>query len=145
MDPVYASYSAARWCAQHGLRPLAYVIRGAMRVVFACDVPYGTRIGKGTLFPHHALGVVIHPAAVIGEGCRISQNVTIGGRKEIDILPVIGDRVTLGCGSMVLGPVAIGDDAMIGAGAVVISDVPSGATAVGVPAKVLGAATKDAR
>lgn len=137
MDPVYASYSAARWCARHGLRPAAYLIRGAMRVVFACDVPYATRIGRGTLFPHHALGVVIHPAAVIGEGCKVGQNVTIGGRKGINVLPKLGDRVTVGCGASILGPVTVGDDAVVGAGAVVIHDVPSGATAVGVPAKIL--------
>ena len=37
---------------------------------FACDIPYKTQIGKGTLFPHHALGVVIHPHAVIGKIAR---------------------------------------------------------------------------
>ncbi|RAX20207.1 MULTISPECIES: serine O-acetyltransferase [unclassified Actinomyces] len=137
MNPVHASYFAALRCARHGLRPAAHLIRGVMRVVFACDVPYATKIGKGTLFPHHALGAVIHPAAEIGENCKAGQNVTIGRRKGINVLPRLGDRATVRCGSLILGPITVGDDAVIGAGAVVIHDVPSGATAVGVPARIL--------
>lgn len=136
-DPVYAVYRRARWCKQHHLAPMAYIIRAFMRVVFACDIPYNAVIGDGTLFPHHALGVVIHPDSVIGRRCVIRQNVTIGGRNEIDVLPRIDDDVSIGCGAIILGPIHIGKGAQIGAGAVVVEDVPSGATAVGVPAKII--------
>lgn len=136
-DPVYSCYSRARWCKCHHLGPLAYLIRAIMRVVFACDIPYDTVIGEGAVFPHHALGVVIHPDAVIGKNCVIRQNVTIGGRNEIAILPHIEDNVSIGCGAIILGPVHIGEGAQIGAGAVVVKDVPAGATAVGVPAKIM--------
>lgn len=136
-DPVFCSYRAARWLHEHHLSPFAYCLRGIMRVLFACDIPYKASIGEGTLFPHHALGVVIHPDAAIGKECIVRQNVTIGGRNEIPILPVIEDRVSIGCGAIILGPVRIGHDAQIGAGAVVVDDVPSGATAVGIPARVV--------
>ncbi|WP_233188372.1 serine O-acetyltransferase [Actinomyces qiguomingii] len=106
-------------------------------MVFACDVPYAARVGAGTKFPHHALAVVIHPDAVIGESCTISHQVTIGGRKGLKEVPIIGDRVLVGCGAKLLGPIVVGDDAVIGAGAVVLSDVPAGATAVGVPARIV--------
>ena len=137
IDPVYVSYAAARWLSQHRLAPAAYLIRGAMRVVFACDVPYAARIGENTDFPHHALGVVNHPRAVIGTGCHIGQGVTIGGRKGIETVPVLGKNVVVGCGATILGPITVGDGAMIGAGAVVIHDVPAGATVAGVPARII--------
>ncbi|CED91441.1 serine O-acetyltransferase [Actinomyces succiniciruminis] len=137
MNPVHASYSAARRCARHGLRPAAHLIRGGMRPVFACDLSCSIRIGKGSVLPRNALGAFIHPAAEIGENCKAGQNVTIGRRKGINVLPRLGDRVTVGCGSLILGPVTVSDDAVIGARAVVIHDVPSGATAVGVPARIL--------
>jgi serine O-acetyltransferase len=51
--------------------------------------------------------------------------------------PTIGNRVDLGAGAKILGPVTIGDDAVIGANAVVLCDVPAGALAVGIPARIL--------
>jgi serine O-acetyltransferase len=78
---------------------------------------------------------------VIGDGCIIRQNVTLGNRhpdRPFDA-PVLGRHVNVGAGAVILGNVHIGDRAAIGANAVVLSDVPPGATAVGVPAQVLGA------
>jgi len=43
----------------------------------------------------------------------------------------------VGAGAKILGPLSIGDHASIGANAVVLIDVPAGATAVGVPARIL--------
>ncbi|WP_342706613.1 serine O-acetyltransferase [Actinomyces ruminicola] len=137
VDPVYRCYSVARWFSERHMRLFAYVVRALMRVVFACDVPYGARVGRGTKFPHHALAVVIHPDAVVGENCTVSHQVTIGGRSGLKEVPMIGDRVLIGCGATLLGPIVVGDDAVIGAGAVVLADVPAGATAVGVPARIV--------
>lgn len=136
-DPVYSCYKAANWLWMHNLTPFAYLIRAIMRVIFACDIPYKTKIGKGTLFPHHALGIVIHPDATIGENCTIEQNVTIGGRSQIMVLPKIGNDLMIGAGAVIIGPVSIGDHAQIGAGAVVVKDVPEGGIAVGVPARII--------
>ena len=65
------------------------------------------------------------------------MGVTIGGRKGIETVPVLGQDVVVGCGATLLGPISIGDGAMIGAGAVVLHDVPVGATVAGVPARVI--------
>ena len=54
--------------------------------------------------------------------------------------PTIGDRVFIGTGAKLLGPITIGDDVRIGANAVVIDDVPAGATVVGAPARVVRSA-----
>ncbi len=49
----------------------------------------------------------------------------------------VGAGSWIGAGATVLDGVRIGDRAIVGAGAVVRSDVPDGATAVGVPARLL--------
>jgi acetyltransferase-like isoleucine patch superfamily enzyme len=54
----------------------------------------------------------------------------------------VGAGVWIGAGVKVLDGVTIGDRAIIGAGAVVRGSVPAGATAVGVPARVLPAGTE---
>ena len=137
MDPVYLSYRVAHVMWKKHFRIIPFIIRGSMRVIFACDIPYKTQIGQGTLFPHHALGIVIHPDAVIGEGCKIEQNVTIGGRSGYPILPSIGNNVMIGAGAAILGPVKVGNNVQIGAGAVVVKDIPDNCTAIGVPAHVI--------
>jgi len=140
-DRVYSCYRAAHKLYKWHLTPLSFLIRAFMRFVFACDVPYKATIGKGALFPHDALGVVIHPDVVIGENCHINQNVTIGGRQrqdvDIEVLPKIGNNVTIGVSAVVLGDITVGDNAVIGAGSVVLHDVPANAIVAGVPAKVI--------
>ncbi len=135
-DPVYFVYKLNNRLYKIGLRFIPFIIRGLMRIVFACDIDPRTKIGKGTVFPHYALGVVIGRDAIIGENCHIGQNVTIGGRSGHAELPQIGNNVLIGCGACVLGPIKIGNNVKIGAGAVVIKNVPANCIAVGVPAKI---------
>ncbi len=137
IDPVYSSYKTANWLWKHHIIIIPTVIRAFMRIIFACDIPYKTKIGKKCEFPHHALGIVIHPYATIGDNCKIEQNVTIGGRSGLETLPKIGNNVLIGAGAAVLGPVVIGNNAQIGAGAVVVKDVPNNSVAIGVPAKII--------
>jgi serine O-acetyltransferase len=104
-------------------------------VVSGADIPLNCRLGGGLIAPHPN-GIVIHPDAVIGPNCLIFQQVTIGAGAKPGY-PVIGGHVDIGAGAKILGPVRIGDHARIGANAVVLSDVPAGATAVGIPARVV--------
>ncbi len=85
---------------------------------------------------HLEAPISIHPDTVIGDRVGIMHSVTIG-TAEAAGLPIIGNDVFIGVGAVILGPVVIGDGARIGANSLVISDVPPGATAIGVPAKVL--------
>ena len=75
----------------------------------------------------------------MGEGCSLSQGVSIGqgGRGATPGVPRVGDRVYIGAGAKVLGNITIGSGVRIGANAVVIRSVPEGATAVGIPARVI--------
>ena len=58
--------------------------------------------------------------------------------------PVIGDDVFIGAYAQILGGVRIGDGAKIGALSVVLDDVPAGATAVGIPARIVRGDTQPA-
>lgn len=102
-------------------------------VITACDIPLEARLGGGLLIPHPN-GIVIHPNSVIGPNCLIFQQVTIGATNGV---PTLGAHVDVGAGAKIIGPVTIGDHVRIGANAVVVDDIPAGATAVGIPAKVV--------
>jgi serine O-acetyltransferase len=80
--------------------------------------------------------IVIDGFVEIRSGTRIMPGVTIGLRGRA-AGPTIGKDVEIGTGAKVLGRVVIGRGARIGANAVVITDVPAGATAVGVPARIV--------
>lgn len=94
-------------------------------------------IGPG-LFVAHGEGTTI-AAKSMGRNCYVHQGVTVGWDYRSGRAPVIGDGVFIGAGAKVLGAVTIGDGARIGANAVVLCDVPAGATAVGMPARVVAA------
>lgn len=98
---------------------------------------YGVVIDAASIGIHlradHVVGIVIGPGAVIGNHCRIYQNVTIG--QKDGRFPTIGNHVTIFPGAVIIGDIKVGDYAIIGANAVVAQDVPEGATAVGIPSR----------
>jgi serine O-acetyltransferase len=98
-----------------------------------------TPIGPG-LFISHGQSTVLS-AERIGSNLQVHQGVTVGWDYRGDRRPIIGDDVFIGAGAKILGAVTVGDGARIGANAVVVCDVPAGSTAVGIPARVVGAAT----
>ena len=141
MNECIKIYKAAHACVNGPkfFRPIGAILRHLDQFLFACHIGSRARIGAGCIFQHNGLGVVISEHAVIGERCVIYQHVTIGALEDAsDEVPSIGNDVVIGAGATLLGPIEVGDGAKIGAGAVVLQDVPAGATAVGVPAKILG-------
>ena len=129
-------YRFMRRCHLKHVPLLPGLLMRYIRVVYSCDLPYTCDLADGVVLCHSGLGAVIHDKAVVGEGTRIYQNVTIGGRHGRGS-PVIGRNVFIGAGACVLGGVHVGDNAVIGANAVVIHDVPEYAVVGGVPAKIL--------
>ncbi len=101
---------------------------------YGLDIVIGSEI-EGGFYVAHPVGTVI-AVDRIGRNCSIIASVTLGLRND-RAFPVVGDGVFIGAGARILGGVHIGDGARIGANAVVISDVPAGATAVGVPARIM--------
>lgn len=121
--------------------PLSILYRMLFRKVrntYGIELPYTVQLGRRVVIEHQS-AIVIHGGCVIGDDCIIRQGVTLGNRylEQPFDAPVLGARVNVGAGAKIFGKVAIGDGANIGANAVVLKDVPAGATAVGIPAKVI--------
>ncbi|MGH6609746.1 MAG: serine O-acetyltransferase [Burkholderiaceae bacterium] len=117
------------------LRRFARIEHAVWSVVTASDIRPQAKFGRGVRMPHPT-GVVIHHDAVIGDGCILMQQVTIG-QSSTPGAPVLGANVYVGAGAKVLGAITIGDGARIGANAVVLESLPANCTAVGVPARVV--------
>ena len=85
------------------------------------------------------MGVVIGETAIIGDDCTIYHGVTLGGTswKQGKRHPTLEDKVVIGAGAKILGPITIGSGAKIGSNAVVVKDIPKNATAVGIPARLV--------
>ncbi len=123
-----------RGIPQKALVPIVAAHR-AWSAVCGCDIPLGTAIEGGLLLPHPQ-GVVVHGEARIGPNCLLMQHVTIGVGSRPGV-PVLEGHVDVGAGAAILGGIRIGAHAKIGANAVVLDDVPAGATAVGIPARIV--------
>lgn len=125
------------WLYNHHLNVIAQMLRGLVRIIFSADVPPQMQIGKGTVFPHDALGCVFHPDVKIGKNCKILHGVTMGGRAGHKGLPIIGDNVVIGTHAQLIGNVKIGNNSIVGAGAIITHDVPDNVVVVGNPARIL--------
>jgi serine O-acetyltransferase len=131
----------AHWLWSRGLRWLGRFISQMSRWLTGIEIHPGATIGS-CVFIDHGMGVVIGETAEIGDGCTIYQGVTLGGTslsKGAKRHPTLGRNVVVGAGAKVLGGFLVGDYAAIGSNAVVTKPVPAGATAVGIPARIIQA------
>lgn len=129
------SYRIAHRLWNAGSRLPARSLSQLTRFFTGVEIHPGASIGR-RFFIDHGMGVVIGETAVIGDDCTLYHQVTLGGtsvRRE-QRHPTLGDRVIVGAGATILGPVTIGDDSRVGAGAVVVRDAPAGSSLTGVPA-----------
>lgn len=119
--------------------PRAAVLMAVWRhYTFGNDISYNADIGPGFQIGHTS-DVVIGKGVVIGARCVVYNGVTIGARRfdRLNEKPSIGNNVIIGTGAKILGEIRIGNDARIGALTLCMIDVPDGATAVGVPARIV--------
>ena len=109
------------------------------RLLTGIEIHPGAKIGR-RVFLDHGLGIVIGETTEIGDDCTIYQGVTLGGTslyKGVKRHPTLGKGVVISAGAKVLGGFTVGDGARVGSNAVVLKEIPPGATAVGVPARIL--------
>lgn len=110
---------------------IARLVADISRTLTGIEIHPGAKIGK-RLVIDHGVGCVIGETAEIGDDCIIFHGVTLGGLKfdPVKRHPTVGNKVLIGAGAKVLGPIKIGDGARIGANAVVMKEVSAGGTIV---------------
>ncbi|MBT9330262.1 serine O-acetyltransferase [Paracidobacterium acidisoli] len=141
---VMVVYRFGRW--RYGIRPrllrvpfsfLYKLLKPVSEILTGIELPCEVTLGRRFRIDHFG-GIIISGDVVFGDDCVIRNGVTVGLRHTGHRgSPVIGNRVDIGAGAKILGPIHIGDDVAIGANAVVITDVPSNSIAVGIPARIL--------
>lgn len=140
---VMVAYRFGRW--RYGVRPrlvraplsfLYRLLKVGTQILTGIDLPCETRIGRRLVIEHFG-DIIVSGDAVLGDDVVLRNGVTIGLRRTgTRGAPRLGNRVDVGAGAKLLGPITIGDDVAIGANAVVLTDVPSSSIAVGVPARI---------
>jgi serine O-acetyltransferase len=133
----------AHWLWGARLRWLARFVSHIGRGLTGIEIHPGAQIGR-RFFIDHGMGVVIGETSEIGDDCTLYHGVTLGGTSwnKGKRHPTLGNGVVLGAGAKILGPITVGDRAQVGCNAVVVKDVPPGATAIGIPARILAKETQ---
>ena len=148
---LFYRISSAFWRLK--LQFLGRLISQFGRLFTGIEIHPGAKIGKRLVIDHGS-GVVIGETAEIGDDVTLYHDVTLGGvAPSVESMsqvgqkrhPTIENRVIIGSGAQILGPIRVGKDARVGSNAVVTQDVPSGVTAVGIPARVIMPKEKNLR
>lgn len=141
---VMAVYRFGVW--RYGIRnklarkPLSFtykLLRTVSQILTGIELPCEVSVGRRFKIEHFG-AITVSGDAVFGDDVVIRNGVTVGLRHTgVRGAPIVGDRVDIGAGAKILGPIRVGNDVVIGANAVVIEDVPPNSLAVGVPARIL--------
>ncbi|MEW8954979.1 serine O-acetyltransferase EpsC [Clostridium sp.] len=132
------NYRVSNFFYKRKLYFLARLISQTGRFITGIEIHPGATIGK-RLFIDHGMGVVIGETAEIGDDVTIYHGVTLGGtgKDKGKRHPTVEDGAIIGAGAKILGPITIGKNSKIGSNSVVLQNVPSYATAVGIPARII--------
>lgn len=136
------AHRVSHWLWRKGARFPARALSQLVRSSTGIEIHPAARLGA-RLFIDHGSGVVIGETAEVGDDVTLYHGVTLGGTSAGTGKrhPTVGDRVTIGAGAKILGPVSIGSGSRIGANAVLLRSVPEGSVVVGVPGQVMSGGT----
>ena len=146
-------YKIANFFSLAKFHLVAKIISQFARFLTGIEIHPAAKIGKN-LFIDHGMGVVIGETSIIGNNVTIYHGVTLGGispsinsdqQRNIKRHPTIQDKVVIGSGAQILGPIIVGRNSKIGSNAVVTNDVPENAIMVGIPARNIGVSTDEFR
>jgi serine O-acetyltransferase len=120
-------YRLARWFKRRRIPVFGPLFARLGLFLTGADISPRAEIGPG-LRISHGIGLVVGGFARIGAGATLLHAVTLGSLSEdrVEQMPTLGDRVFVGAGATLLGPITVGDDAFIGAGALVTRHIPAG-------------------
>jgi len=135
---LFHRFAHCLWVSK--LRWLARFVSHCSRWLTGIEIHPGATIGR-RFFIDHGMGVVVGETAEIGDDCTLYHGVTLGGTSwnKGKRHPTLGKGVVVGAGAKILGPITVGEGARIGSNAVVVKAVPPGATAIGIPARIIEA------
>ena len=128
----------SNWLWRHNLKWVSRVLSTFARWMTGVEIHPGATIGR-RFFIDHGMGIVIGETAEIGDDCTLYHGVTLGGTswKGGKRHPTLKNDVVVGAGAKVLGPIVMHNGARVGSNSVVVKDLPEGATAVGVPGRII--------
>lgn len=131
-------YRIANWLYLHKIPLFPKFLQAIIFILYNTKIPYKNKIGKGTFLVCKGIGVVIIDGAVIGIDCRIGINSVLVGKGPYKEVPIIGNKVWIGPGVVITGPVIVEDNVIIAPNSVVGKSIPRGAIVGGIPAKIIG-------
>lgn len=110
----------------------ARLVSELSRLLSGIEIHPGARLGQ-RLVIDHGMGLVIGETAEVGDDCILFHGVTLGGAKfePIKRHPTLGNKVLVGAGAKILGPIKIGNNVKVGANSVVTKDVAENEVVVG--------------
>ena len=138
MPNAIVFYRMARWMYRNNIPLLPEFLQLLIFILYNCRVPYKADIGRDSFFVVKGLGVSLHDNTVIGKNCSIGIGCKTVGKGPYKKVPVIGDKVFLGPGCVIVGPVILEDDVIVAPNAVVTKSVPKGSIVGGIPARIIG-------
>ncbi|MBL4830554.1 MAG: serine acetyltransferase [Aliivibrio sp.] len=128
----------SRWFYLREIPLIPKICQLIIFLIYSTKLPPNVSIGKNTSFSSLGISVVIIDNAVLGENCSIGFDAKIVGKSPYKEVPIIGNNVYIGPGSVICGAVIIEDNVIIAPNAVVTKSVPEGSIVGGIPAKIIG-------
>lgn len=135
-------YRASNYLFRKKFKLFAYSLSLLNRLFFKTWIPGSASIGTNFKIGYWGIGLIIHSNTKIGDNCLVAQNVTIGRKFGDKGVPVLGNDVYVGTGSVIFGEITIGNNVIIGSNSVVNKSVPDNCTVVGNPMRIIKANRK---